>query len=68
LINGAEINIRFKGKLAKDCTDNLRICFLIEKYEILKANQVDGESSDDMNSDFDPTPQNDPKISFVQKI
>lgn len=68
LINGADINIRFKGKLAKDCTDNQRISFLIEKYEILKAKDG-GESSDDMNSDFDPTPQKESNLSgFVHKI
>lgn len=34
----------------------MRIEFLIEKYEILKAQEAEGESSEDL-SEFDPTPQ-----------
>jgi len=49
--------LKSKGKLAKDYTDNQRIVFLIEKYEMLRAKEIEGgESSDDLNSDFDPTP------------
>lgn len=53
LINGADIFLKSlkNGKLAKDCTDNQRIVFLIEKYEKLRALEQEGEESADSSED-----------------
>ena len=56
LIHGANITLKSKGKLANDYTDNQRIVFLIEKYEVLRAKEIEGGESSDELSEFDPTP------------
>ena len=59
LISGADFSIKSQknGKLAKDCTDNQRIVFLIEKYEKLRALELtigdDSNSSDELMSNDD---------------
>ena len=53
LINGADFNIKSQknGKLAKYCTDNQRIIFLIEKHEKFRALEMEEKSSIDISSE-----------------
>ena len=53
LINGADITLKSQKnqKLAKDSTDNQRVKYLIEKYEKLRALELESAQSVDTSSD-----------------
>ena len=55
LVNNADFTIKSQknGKLAKNCTDNQRIIFLIEKYEKFRALEMEEKSSIDLSSGED---------------
>ncbi len=53
LINGADINIKSmkNQKLPKDSSDNQRIVFLIEKYEKMRALEIEMDASSRSSGD-----------------
>ena len=53
LISGADIQIKCtkNGKLAKDSTDNQRVVYLIEKYEKLRALELEEEDGSKSSGD-----------------
>ena len=55
LMNGADITLKSQknGKLAKDNTDNQRVTFLIEKYEQLRALELESGEADDLSCSLD---------------
>lgn len=68
LINGADIQIKCikNGKLAKDSTDNQRVVYLIEKYEKLRALELEQEDSSNSKSSGDEQEQADDEIAETQ--